>query len=204
MKESQSEDQFWDYYSGLPNPSWYEKVKQVDKPLYDVDAKVYRFSDTTSFTPTYSPIEMVQLGVFGGNYFGNIQVDKNWLDCVPEEFLDEKILLNKKYVYERLLNPTYKSSINKYGVKCGMDYHGWIKSGWIHEQDPYGWFNWYINFFYGRRSSDDGRQIGRWKSFISRHSAMLKSICEKSNKDINDESFGRKTRQGLLHWSYKL
>jgi hypothetical protein len=38
MKESQSEsdDKFWDYYSGLPNPSWYKKF---DKPQYDSSIK---------------------------------------------------------------------------------------------------------------------------------------------------------------------
>jgi hypothetical protein len=46
MKE-QSEDEFWDYYSGLPNPSWYEKVKEVDKPQYDVEAKVYQIIMTS-------------------------------------------------------------------------------------------------------------------------------------------------------------
>jgi hypothetical protein len=200
MKE---EDEFWDYYSGLPNPSWYEKVEEMDKPTYDVETNVYRFTDTVAFTPSYSPVEMIALGVFGGNYFGNDEVDKNWLDYVPEDFLDENVL-NKQYLSERLLNPVYNSDVNKYKVKCGMDYKGWLDSGWMHEQDPYGWFNWYINFFYGRRSADDKRQISRWKSFVSRHSSMLKSMCAKSNRKIEDESFGAKTRQGLLHWSYKI
>jgi hypothetical protein len=205
VKESlQSEDVYWDYYSGLPNPSWYEKVKEENTPTYDVENNVYRFADTDSFTPMYSPIEMTVLGVFGGNYFGNVEVNKNWLDCVPEDFLDEDVLLNKEYLHERLLSTTYNTTVNKYQVKCGMDYHGWVSSGWIHEQDPYGWFNWYINFFYGRRSTDDKRQISRWKSFVSRHSAMLKSMCAKSNREISDESFAAKTRQGLLHWSYKV
>lgn len=85
-----------------------------------------------------------------------------------------------------------------------MDYRGWTKSNWINQQDPYGWFNWYINFYYGRRSSDDDRQIYRWKSFIGRHSAGLKSICKNKNVDISDESIGPKTRQGLLHWAHKI
>jgi hypothetical protein len=166
-------------------------------PTYNQELGVYIFSDVPGFTPSYSPVEMVDAGVFGGNYFGNIEVEKNWKEWVPQEFIDG-CNTNK------LTNTIYDISINKYGVSCGMNYQGWIDSGWIREQDPYGWFNWYINFYYGRRSEDDNRQIGRWKSFIGRHPAMLRSICKKAGRDILDESFGRKTRQGLLHWSYKI
>lgn len=164
---------------------------------YNQDLQVYQFEDRLDFTPSYSPIEMVQAGVFGGNYFGNTEVKKNWLDFVPVEFIE-------KCDTEKLIKLKYDKSINKYKVICGMDYAGWVSSDWIIEQDPYGWFNWYINFFYGRRSSDDNRQIARWKSFIGRHSGMLKSMCIKKNVSINDEKVGLKTRQGLLHWAYKI
>lgn len=156
------------------------------------------FEDRKDFTPSYSPCEMAQAGVFGGSYFGNPHVKENWQDFVPQEFLDECDCIN-------LLTKThYDKSINKYGVECGMDYEGWIKANWIREQDPYGWYNWYINFYYGRRSEDDERQISRWKSFISRHSGLLKSLCHKKSLPIEDESVGLKVRQGLLHWGYKI
>jgi len=167
-------------------------------PKYNIDLKVYQFEDRVDFTPSFSPIEMINQGVFGGNYFGNKEVNQNWLEFVPKEFIHECSDINK------LTSLSYDKNINKYKVVCGVDYKGWIKSNWINEQDPYGWFNWYINFYYGRRSSDDNRQISRWKSFIGRHSAMLKSICKKKNLDILDESVGLKTRQGLLHWAYKI
>lgn len=25
------EDQFWDYYSGLPNPMWYQHITEIDE-----------------------------------------------------------------------------------------------------------------------------------------------------------------------------
>ena len=175
-------------------------VKTSLLPTYDKKQEIYLFEDSSVFTPTYSPIEMVEAGVFGGNYFGNIEVDKEWKEYVPVEFLNDLQSLGPI----KLTNTIYDISANKYGVICGMNYQGWMDNSWIKEQDPYGWFNWYINFYYGRRSVDDSRQIGRWKSFIGRHPAMLKSICNKAGRDISDESFGKKTRQGLLHWSYKI
>ena len=158
---------------------------------------IYTFDDAPGFTPSYSPIEMVEAGVFGGNYFGNVEVKKNWLEYVPQEFADG---CNT----DKLINPQYNKRLNKYGVTCGMNYRDWVNLGWIKDQDPYGWFNRYINFYYGRRSLDDDRQISRWRSFVGRHAGMLKSMCLKKKVSISDESISPKTRQGLLHWAYTI
>jgi hypothetical protein len=169
-------------------------------PEYNKELSIYQFKDRKDFTPNYSPIEMINEGIFGGNYFGNVEVDRYWTEHVHSKFLLEAKSINSN----KLIRNTYDVDTNKYKVKCGMDYRGWIDANWIKDQDPYGWFNWYINFYYGRRSVDDNRQIGRWKSFIPRHSGMLKSMCIRKNKLITDESIGLKTRQGLLHWAYKI
>jgi len=140
---------------------------------------------------------MAESGVFGGNYFGNTGVKKNWLDFVPKDFAAASN-------FKKLTKSRYDVSINKYGVDCGMGYEDWMKRGWIKEQDPYGWYNWYINFYYGRRSEDDNRQIARWRSFIGRHSGMLRSTCLRNGVSVDNEKIGLKTRQGLLHWAYKI
>ena len=44
----------------------------------------------------------------------------------------------------------YDESVNTYKVKCGGSLEMWETSGWIVEQDPYGWFMWYCRFYLGR------------------------------------------------------
>ena len=38
---------------------------------------------------------------------------------------------------------TYHENVNTYGVKYGGSLEMWEESGWMHPQDPYGWFQWY-------------------------------------------------------------
>ena len=37
----------------------------------------------------------------------------------------------------------YDASLNAYKVKAGQDQAFWERKGWIHRQDPRGWFQWY-------------------------------------------------------------
>ena len=54
----------------------------------------------------------------------------------------------------------------------------WRTKGWIHEDDPRGWFQWYCRYHQGRRiSGEDERQIGRWRA-MRRHVAQLRRACE--------------------------
>jgi hypothetical protein len=44
---------------------------------------------------------------------------------------------------------------------------------WIHPQDPQGWMQWYEQYHHGRRTTDDRRQIGRWKGVKARNSKQF-------------------------------
>ena len=132
------------------------------------------------FEPQLTPKQMLELGVFGGSYFGN-KIDefpKSW-------FKNAKISKN------------FDINLNRFKVKSGLSRDHWIKKGWIYKEDPLGWFQWYCRFSIGRRIPHiDKVQIKRWKNFI-RHVKAIKKNCEK--RDLNCR---RKQRQAILQWAY--
>ena len=150
--------------------------------------------------------------------------DNRWIDNIDESILPSRFFLdffNKDTIEDIKKIPNFSRSIGKsgpvgvfeptdlfnadynyYKVKAGLDYEWWYKKGLIHEDDPHGWVEWYIKFFYGRRHFDDDRQIKRWKSFTARQGGMFWSLCKKYNKDSISSSTYPKLRQGLLQWSF--
>ena len=110
------------------------------------------------FQPELTPKQMLALGIFGGKYM---------TDC-RREFPDSWWLRAK-------LSPSrHDSSLNYFGISAGSPLSIWRKKGWIHPDDPRGWFQWYCRYYMGRRlPGEDGRQIKRWKAF-KRHLAQIK------------------------------
>ena len=96
--------------------------------------------------------------------------------------------------------------INYFKVKAGQSYEEWRGRGWIHKDDPRGWFEWYCKFSLGRRHEDDDRQIKRWLAFCGPKGRWRNYIYSKiyySGCDIDDvKCVYRKMQQSLLHWSY--
>ncbi|CAE7729496.1 unnamed protein product [Symbiodinium sp. CCMP2592] len=116
----------------------------------------------------------------------------SWFKNVPEKFF---------------LSRRYCASTNKYGVKSGQDQAAWEMAGWMREQDPRGWFQWYCRFYQGRRSPDDARQIQRWKAcagFLGRWRNQLCSRINGSGRTFDDAAVAPVIRQTLLHWAYEL
>ena len=132
------------------------------------------------FKPQLTPKKMLELGVFGGAYFGlNIkEYPKSW-------FINAKISKN------------FDVSLNRFKAKSGLSRKEWQEKGWIFKQDPLGWFQWYCRFSNGRRIPHiDEIQIKRWKNF-NRHVAAIKKNCE-----LIDLNCRRKQRQAILQWAY--
>jgi hypothetical protein len=132
------------------------------------------------FQPELSPKEMLQLGVFGGKYMTDCR------DEFPVSWFSKA----------RLCHERHDGSLNCFGVNASQSLGTWWRNGWIHPQDPRGWFQWYCRYYMGRRTADDGRQIRRWKA-ITRHVKQIVANCEKG-----DLSCRRRQRQAVLHWAY--
>ena len=135
----------------------------------------------SNFEPELTPKEMLALGVFGGKYL---------TDCTqefPEDwFNDAKLSYGQKDI-----------DLNYYSVDASQPRSEWINKGWIHYQDPRGWFQWYCRYYLGRRTElEDLRQIKRWRAF-SRHAGAVKKYCERYDLECR-----KKQRQALLHWAY--
>src|SRR5215467_10785992 len=133
------------------------------------------------FTPELTPRQMLRLGVFGGKYM---------TDCRKE--------FPTSWFTRAKLSPARRDpSLNFFGVDASQPLSVWRKKGWLHPDDPRGWFQWYCRYYMGRRTpEEDARQIKRWK-LIKRHVAQLQRHCEKG-----DLTCRKRQRQALLHWAY--
>ena len=132
------------------------------------------------FRPELTPRQMLELGVFGGKYM---------TDCTKQ--------FPKSWFARAKLSPERRNpALNFFGVDASKPLSYWKQKGWIHADDPRGWFQWYCRYYMGRRMEDDARQIGRWKA-MTRHLAQLKKHCEP-----DDWSCRPRQRQALLHWAY--
>ena len=109
---------------------------------------------------------------------------------------------------EKFKTQKSKNELNKYKKKAGLSLKEWHDFGWIHKQDPYGWIQWYCEFYDGRRSPDDNRQINRWIKFAGetqgRWNKNLMNKIIKSDTTFDDFTISPIIRQSLQHWAYQL
>jgi hypothetical protein len=133
------------------------------------------------FETELTPAEMLRLGVFGGKYMTDCgrEFPKSW-------FARAKLSAKRR-----------DPSLNFFGVDASQPLSLWRKKGWLHPDDPRGWFQWYCRYYIGRRMpEEDARQIRRWKQ-IKRHVAQVRRNCEEGNLSCR-----KRQRQALLHWAY--
>ncbi len=115
------------------------------------------------FKPQLTPAEMLKLGIFAGKYM---------TDCARKEF-------PKSWFTQAKLAPKKRDpDLNYFGVDASQPLSEWRRKGWIYEDDPRGWFQWYCRYTMGRRMpEEDQRQIKRWKA-IRRHIRQVQMNCE--------------------------
>jgi len=100
------------------------------------------------------------------------------------------------FAHARLNHDHHDPRLNFFGVNASQPLATWRAKGWIHPDDPRGWFQWYCRYFSGRRHPDDERQIKRWHN-VRRHVAQLRKNCPEGALDCRPRQ-----RQALLHWAY--
>lgn len=164
------------------------------------------FDDYPEFTPNLTPRDIFKLGSFGGTYwrpiYSNVtkqnyknvhkKYPSDWWKGIPEDHLSSS---------------TCDVSKNKYKVNVGTSLDFWEGKNWIKKSHPYGWVHWYCDFYSGKRSDDDERQINRWKSLAGpkgRFMRYLVTLILKKKTTWDDNSVSPKIRQVLQHWGYKL
>jgi len=149
---------------------------------YRLEAPPARMFDT-DFKPDLTPKQMLALGVFGGRYMRDCQKEfpKDWF---------------AKAKFHPVGKPGHDKSLNFFGVDASQSLAEWRRKDWIRPQDPRGWFQWYCRYYMGRRTSDDARQVKRWRA-MRRHAAQIRQNCFSG-----DISCRKRQRQALLHWAY--
>jgi hypothetical protein len=147
---------------------------------YRLGARTGRDFDP-EFKPELTPKAMLALGVFGGKYMtdGPKEFPASWFEGAK-------------------LSPNGADpKLNYFGVAASQPLAEWRRKGWIFEDDPRGWFQWYCRYYLGRRlPEDDHRQIKRWKA-MRRHIRQIEVNCDKG-----DGGCRPRQRQALLHWAY--
>lgn len=176
-------------------------------PKRDKNGTIY-FKDNEEFRPNLTPREIFKMGSFGGTYWRDIyssitkknyknrhkKYPKSWWKGIKEEYLTTD--------WE-----DYDKDINKYKVKVGTTLEFWEKKKWISKHHPYGWVEWYCDYYSGKRSPDDQRQIDRWVNTAgpnSRFRKWLVNQIKKKKGKYDNYKISPKIRQTLQHWGYQL
>lgn len=177
-------------------------------PAKTVKTAKNRQKRTVTFSPNLTPAQIFKLGSFGGAYWRDVysSVLKKQLSNQHHKFpflsdISESLLVNNNREYGN-------SKINRYKVRASSSLKEWEKSGWITKHDPYGWVQWYCNYYNGRRiENEDKRQIDRWMKTAgprSRFRLMLINELKRRGKPFNDFKVYPRIRQTLQHWGVRL
>ncbi len=132
------------------------------------------------FEPQLTPKEMLTLGIFGGVYM------RDCGDEFPRDWFE----------HAKFASGNRDAKLNFFGINASQSLKEWTIKGWIYDDDPRGWFQWYCRYYMGRRCPDDARQIKRWRA-MRRHVGQIKAHCSPG-----DQLCRQKQRQALLHWAY--
>src|SRR3954465_11878195 len=78
------------------------------------------------FKPELTPAQMLQLGIFCGKYMtdGKNEFPKSW------------------FTRAKLARAKRDCRLNYFGTDASQPLSEWQRKGWLHPDDPRGWFQW--------------------------------------------------------------
>lgn len=172
----------------------------------------YHFEDYPNFRPNLAPWEIFELGSFGGTYWRPI-----YSSVVKKHLKNQHLKYPKTWWKnlsdEELVTPwdDYNKRLNKYGVKVGTTLEFWENKGWIKPEHPYGWIQWYCDFFMNKENRKPSEyndfQVSRWAGVAGekgRFRNWLINMLIKKGKSYDDYEVSPAIRQTLQHWGYQL
>ncbi|MGL5934836.1 MAG: hypothetical protein ACRCZI_04360 [Cetobacterium sp.] len=168
------------------------------------------FPDYVDFRPNLTPREIILEGAFCNGYFRRVYstIAKRYLttdDYKKYPFLKD---LPKELMITDI-DKKHDHKVNKYRVHASLPLIEWEKSNWIKGSDFRGNYQWYCEFYLGRRNKEiDEYQIKRWNGIAGEKSGrfrknLIRQIYD-SKKKFNDASVSPGIRQTLHHWYYQL
>ena len=164
------------------------------------------FPDYPEFRPNLTPKEVFQAGSFSGTYWRPIHsgvTGKNYKN------------MHKKYPFlkgipDSKMTLPYENrdkTINKYKINVGSTLQFWQSKLWIRPRNPYGWFQWYCDFYSGERGPDDAWQISRWEKIAGPNGRFKRNLInqvKKAGKKFDSFDISPAIRQTLQHWGVVL
>lgn len=136
------------------------------------------------FKPHLTPSQMLEMGVFGGNYFREAtEEDFRGLDKLTFALAVENV-------------EPFQKRKNYYDARAGESYEQWMANGWIFPEDPLGWFHWYCRWHAGRRHERDAHQISRHINYGLRWGRYARTQM------LTRGDASSVVKQGLLQWGF--
>lgn len=124
----------------------------------------------SDFGPSYTPMEMLDQGVYVGVFTDTLEV-------------------LSKYRHHEKVTGVPRRNINRYSDKSPSAI-SYSKTKKLIEGSVLDWWQWYINYFEGKRKTDDKKYISNWKYYVQQ-------MCERLRL-ATDEAEELKIKQALL------
>lgn len=150
-----------------------------------------KFLTLPGFNPHYTPREILELGVFGGTYFSKYRSQQG----LPKELFEGLPI-------EKYDAASFDVNNNYFQVNADQRRRDFNMPNEFRMIDPFGWFQWYCNFFYGRKTGADVHRSAQWKDELQTIMFYINKACELQEKPLTDLTVEPVWRQQALNFGW--